>query len=56
MAMVMKGIRPPRPPNTDRGFSDPMWNLVEACWSQKKEERPSADAVVGKMSNVIEAH
>lgn len=55
MAMVMKAIRPSRPSTKDRCFSDPMWNLVETCWCQKKEGRPSADQVVETMSRVVNA-
>ncbi|KAJ7596241.1 kinase-like domain-containing protein [Mycena floridula] len=44
---VLEGQRPERPSNV---FSDYMWELVESCWQQKPELRPSACIILRRLS------
>jgi hypothetical protein len=49
MKMVEKGERPPRPEGID--FSpkipfDDLWSLVEACWAQFPDQRPTGGEVL----------
>ncbi|KAJ7598003.1 kinase-like domain-containing protein [Mycena floridula] len=42
---VLAGKRPRRPVNI-QGFSDAMWTLVQACWSQVPSARPIVQTVL----------
>ncbi|EMD36773.1 hypothetical protein CERSUDRAFT_51530 [Gelatoporia subvermispora B] len=46
--LVMKGMRlKPRPPATiPLGLSDTIWELMQKCWSQDPEARPTAASIV----------
>lgn len=42
MFAVVEGKRPEKPANADSiGFGNGIWDLVEKCWSEKREQRPS---------------
>jgi hypothetical protein len=36
--------------------SDAMWSIIEACWAQNREARPSARAVVVSLMELEDAH
>jgi hypothetical protein len=53
--MVEKGERPPRPEAIDFSPSiafDGLWRLVEACWAQLPDERPTASDVQRAILNL----
>lgn len=43
MFAVIRGSRPQRPSHnaTQRGLTDPVWALIEQCWSTDPGQRPS---------------
>lgn len=50
MRMVLQHKRPPRPlpspdANPPEGMPDAMWRLVEVCWVESAQSRPSAKLV-----------
>ncbi|KZT07373.1 kinase-like protein [Laetiporus sulphureus 93-53] len=52
---VTKGIRPQRPndeESTERGVSDAIWVLMEECWEQDRNLRPSADEVINRLIQI----
>lgn len=50
----MKGDRPPRPLESSRlGLSDGIWALMQKCWDQHFERRPSIEDVVRIMENEV---
>jgi len=51
---VSNGERPRRP-NQKHGLSDLTWTLVQMCWHQEPEKRPSITSVLEKMldNNVV---
>lgn len=52
MLKVLKGERPPRPV-TDRekarGLTDDTWSLIQRCWAQNPDERPTMTGVVNEL-------
>jgi len=49
---VVQGKRPTRPLHDlsgKRGFSDEVWDLIEACWAQDPAQRPTAEQVVERI-------
>ncbi|KIM76252.1 hypothetical protein PILCRDRAFT_654444 [Piloderma croceum F 1598] len=44
---VMEGKRPARP--TEALLDDNIWRLVEACWTQQPNDRPSATQIVQRL-------
>lgn len=49
---VTRGGRPSRPSaEIAPQMSDHMWELINCCWHQDREQRPSARSVEGKMQN-----
>jgi len=49
---VMRGKRPTRPSHDlskTRGFSDEIWDLVQACWAHDPIQRPTAEQVVERI-------
>ncbi|THH26870.1 hypothetical protein EUX98_g7314 [Antrodiella citrinella] len=53
---VVNGLRPPRPVTKDGiVVSDPLWGLIEHCWSQQPKERPSAHFVEEKLRAIVES-
>ncbi|KAF7374755.1 Kinase-like protein [Mycena sanguinolenta] len=47
---VLKGDRPDRP-SGEPAMSDVLWELVNDCWTQEPETRPTIQAVVEKLSS-----
>jgi hypothetical protein len=53
--MVINGERPPRPEAMDftpRIAFDDLWTLVEACWTQLPNERPTGSEVQIEILNL----
>ena len=46
---VVTGDRPPRPQDT-RWLTDPIWNMIATCWSEKREQRWDVRAVYNQFS------
>ena len=46
---VVTGDRPPRPPNS-RWISDQIWDMIETCWSEKREQRWDIRAMYNQLS------
>ena len=45
MMKVVEGSRPPRP--ADRSLlSNEIWKVIEMCWNQEPQDRPSAESVI----------
>ena len=45
--IVIQGKRPERPSGLEKAyFADGLWVEVEQCWSDRSEERPTAEAVL----------
>ena len=52
MFKVQMGKRPPRPLDDSsrlRGLSNEMWTLIETCWAQEPDNRPSVEEVVCRL-------
>lgn len=47
---VVKGERPPRPQNA-RWLQDPIWNMIQECWSEQRELRWNMCAVHRQFSD-----
>ena len=45
MMKVVEGSRPPRPADTNL-LSNEIWKVIEMCWNQEPEDRPSAESVI----------
>jgi hypothetical protein len=53
MLAVSAGKRPERPSvEGRRPISDKLWILVELCWSQNPQERPTMSGVLNIMKNM----
>ena len=53
--LVMKGRRPRKPENAgDIGFGEGTWELVQQCWDQEREKRPTAEQVSEHFQRVAE--
>ena len=55
MSAVMKGERPLRPSDDRcriRGLDDEIWNIIETCWAQEPNDRPSAGQIVEHLSSL----
>ena len=48
MKKVVEGSRPPRPANTSL-LSNEIWKVIEMCWNQKPQDRPSAESVIEQL-------
>ncbi|EDQ98384.1 uncharacterized protein LACBIDRAFT_336006 [Laccaria bicolor S238N-H82] len=48
MMKVLEGSRPPRPADTST-LSDEIWKLIEMCWNQEPQDRPSAELVIEQL-------
>jgi hypothetical protein len=47
---VLDGRRPTHPPSSSRTPSlDGLWNLVENCWEERPEIRPTASQIVERL-------
>ena len=45
---VLEGSRPPRPDDASL-LSDEIWKVIEMCWSQEPQDRPSAESVIEQL-------
>ena len=45
---VVEGSRPPRPADTSL-LSDEIWKVIEMCWNQEPQDRPSAESVIKQL-------
>ena len=53
MDVVMTGERPGKPDDAKSlGLSEPLWVLVELCWSKESSERPTARRLLDHLSDV----
>jgi hypothetical protein len=44
---IMHGRRPRRPASlSSTPFFDCIWSLIERCWAQEEEDRPSMEQVI----------
>ena len=53
---VTQGNRPLRPLDDRcrvRGLNDEIWSIIETCWAQEPDQRPSADQIVGRLRSLI---
>ena len=48
MKKVLEGSRPPRPADTSL-LSDEIWKVIEMCWNQEPQDRPSAESVIERL-------
>jgi hypothetical protein len=48
MKKVVEGSRPPRPADTSF-LSDEIWKVIEMCWNQEPQDRPSAESVIEQL-------
>ena len=48
MMKVLEGSRPPRPADPSL-LSDEIWKVIEMCWNQKPQDRPSAESVIDQL-------
>ena len=52
---ISQGGRPGLPENAQAvGLTDEMWKLIESCWQQDPEERPTMDEVVRRLREFVE--
>ncbi|KAG6818747.1 hypothetical protein H0H93_002155 [Arthromyces matolae] len=53
---VQSGVRPKRPepssPSWTRGLNDVIWALMERCWNEKPNKRPSSGDVMRKLQEI----
>jgi len=55
MIAVKRGKRPPRPTHElsqTRGLNDEIWRIIEKCWNQDPNKRPTARVVVESLRNL----
>ena len=48
MKKVVGGSRPPRPADTSL-LSDEIWKVIEMCWNQEPQDRPSAESAIEQL-------
>ena len=48
MKKVLEGSRPPRPADKSL-LSDDIWKVIEMCWNQEPQDRPSAESVIEQL-------
>ena len=48
MKKVVEGSRPPRPADTSL-LSNEIWKVIEMCWNQEPQDRPSAESVIDQL-------
>ena len=47
MHAIIEGVRPEKPENAEAiGLSDTLWELVQACWSEGRTQRPRVRVIV----------
>lgn len=55
LVKVRAGERPQRPTEpeaVERGLDDKLWNLLQRCWAQKPENRPTIEDVLAELLQV----
>ncbi|KIJ97729.1 hypothetical protein K443DRAFT_105163, partial [Laccaria amethystina LaAM-08-1] len=45
---VLEGSRPPRPADTSL-LPDKIWKVIEMCWNQEPQDRPSSESVIEQL-------
>ena len=51
-AVVIDGQRPEKPLQAESlGFSDPLWELTQLCWSELSSTRPTAVQLFDELSD-----
>ena len=45
---MLEGSRPPRPADASL-LSDKIWKVIEICWNQEPQYRPSAESVIEQL-------
>ena len=48
MKKVLAGSRPPHPADTSL-LSDEIWKVIEMCWNQEPQDRPTAELVIEQL-------
>ena len=48
MKKMLEGSRPPRPADASL-LSDEIWKVIEMCWNQEPQDRPTAESVIGQL-------
>jgi len=52
---ILEGCRPDMPENAQAvGLTVEMWKLLESCWHQDPEERPTMEVVVRRWRKFVE--
>ena len=55
MLHVLNGGRPTKPEDVEKvGLGDGTWELVEECWSQEPEKRPTVEKVFTHLKRIAE--
>ena len=48
----MEGVRPRKPEDAKRlGFSDELWRIVELCWLEDRNARPSVEEIISCLND-----
>lgn len=47
-AMIIEGRRPERPAHP--GLTEPLWTLIQWCWTENPQDRPWMDRVIEQLS------
>lgn len=49
-----EGKRPNRPPHPSLtwGLTDELWNIIQRCWAQSPDDRPSMSEVVSELTEI----
>ena len=56
MVAILEGRHPGKPRDAQSlGFSGPLWELVQSCWSKEGSDRPTAQQLFDHLSNVFNA-
>jgi hypothetical protein len=49
--MITGGIRPEKPEEAKHlGFSDGLWGIVELCWLEDRNARPSVEDILSSLN------
>ena len=56
MKKVLEGERPGRPQGIEgEWFTDDLWEMLQACWSPRRKDRPTVEAVFDSLTEVSTA-
>jgi hypothetical protein len=48
---IMAGVRPKKPEGAKHlGFSNELWMMVEQCWLEDRNARPSAEEILSSLN------